>query len=48
MRVLYTIPEIVDELTNCQRRLKEKGTTTILQPLIAQVFDDYMGGVDVA
>lgn len=47
MLVLYSTPETVDEMTTCNRKSKGKGVVEIIQPLIAQQFDDFMGGVDV-
>lgn len=48
MKILYTLPEIVDELTHCKRRLKGSGTAILQQPYIAKNFDEFMGGVDIA
>lgn len=47
-KAVYSITDLVDELTTCSRKLKGKGKTPVLQPLIAQQFNDFMGGVDVA
>lgn len=46
--VLYTTPEVVDELYTCRRRIKGKGMRNILQPYVAKKFDDMMCGVDLA
>lgn len=48
MKVLYSLPEITDQLTQCQRHIKDKGQTVLQQPLISKNFDEFMGGVDVA
>lgn len=48
MLVLYTLPEVTDQLTQCERRIKDKGKVILQQPLIARTFDEYMGGVDIA
>lgn len=48
MKAVYTVCDVVDELTTCQRRVKGLGLTDVLQPYIAKNFDEYMGGVDIA
>lgn len=47
MKVLYSKPEIVDQLTMCSRNVKGKTKMQIVQPLIANDFDKHMGGVDI-
>lgn len=48
MMVLYSIPEVVDQISVCQRKIKGKGLTDLLQPFIARTFDEFMCGVDIA
>lgn len=47
MLVMFSVPDIVDDLTVCQRRIKDVGVTSLLQPYIAKNFDENMGGVDL-